>query len=60
MGASNNDWGIPAINMTKKKRENLGVALEVRGEVGWAILLLLSPGRVVVCRAGCRLEEGPK
>lgn len=34
MGASNNDWGISAINMTKKKRENLGVALEVRGEVG--------------------------
>uniref|UniRef100_A0A671DK15 Coiled-coil domain-containing protein 167 n=2 Tax=Rhinolophus ferrumequinum TaxID=59479 RepID=A0A671DK15_RHIFE len=31
MGASNNDWGIPAINMTKKKRENLGVALEIDG-----------------------------
>ena len=33
MGASNNDWGIRANNMAKKKRENLGVALEVR-EVG--------------------------
>ncbi|XP_014925281.2 coiled-coil domain-containing protein 167 isoform X2 [Acinonyx jubatus] len=30
-GASNNDWGIPASNMTKKKRENLGVALEIDG-----------------------------
>uniref|UniRef100_A0ABI7YL99 Coiled-coil domain-containing protein 167 n=1 Tax=Felis catus TaxID=9685 RepID=A0ABI7YL99_FELCA len=31
VGASNNDWGIPASNMTKKKRENLGVALEIDG-----------------------------
>ncbi|XP_006104455.3 coiled-coil domain-containing protein 167 isoform X2 [Myotis lucifugus] len=31
MGASNDDWGIPASNMTKKKRENLGVALEIDG-----------------------------
>ncbi|XP_047587955.1 coiled-coil domain-containing protein 167 [Lutra lutra] len=30
-GASNNDWGIAASNMTKKKRENLGVALEIDG-----------------------------
>lgn len=50
MGASNDDWGIPASNMTKKKRENLGVALEVRGdgrgEVGH-VLRCLSPRRVV-------------
>ncbi|XP_008691595.2 coiled-coil domain-containing protein 167 isoform X3 [Ursus maritimus] len=31
VGAPNNDWGIPASNMTKKKRENLGVALEIDG-----------------------------
>lgn len=31
MGASNNDWGIRASNMAKKKRENLGVAVEVSG-----------------------------
>lgn len=29
-----NDRGIPASNMTKKKRENVGVALEVRGDGG--------------------------
>ncbi|KAG8512012.1 Coiled-coil domain-containing protein 167 [Galemys pyrenaicus] len=28
-GTSSNDWGIPASNMTKKKRENRGVALEM-------------------------------
>ncbi|VTJ91822.1 Hypothetical predicted protein, partial [Marmota monax] len=27
-GVSSDEWGIPASNMTKKKRENLGVALE--------------------------------
>lgn len=42
MGAPNDDWGIPAINMTKKKRENLGIALEVRGEV--------EMGQIVSCR----------
>ncbi|KAB1262075.1 Coiled-coil domain-containing protein 167 [Camelus dromedarius] len=31
VGASNNDCGIPASNMTKKKRENLGVAVEIDG-----------------------------
>ncbi|XP_024413449.2 coiled-coil domain-containing protein 167 [Desmodus rotundus] len=31
MGASNNYWGIRANNMAKKKRENLGVALEIDG-----------------------------
>uniref|UniRef100_A0A2R8M409 Coiled-coil domain-containing protein 167 n=2 Tax=Callithrix jacchus TaxID=9483 RepID=A0A2R8M409_CALJA len=31
VGASSDDWGIPTSNMTKKKRENLGVALEIDG-----------------------------
>ncbi|CAK6447039.1 unnamed protein product [Pipistrellus nathusii] len=31
MGVSNADWGIPASNMTKKKRENVGVAQEMDG-----------------------------
>ncbi|XP_052504167.1 coiled-coil domain-containing protein 167 [Budorcas taxicolor] len=31
VGASNNDSGNPSSNMTKKKRENLGVALEIDG-----------------------------
>ncbi|XP_003789205.1 coiled-coil domain-containing protein 167 isoform X2 [Otolemur garnettii] len=31
MSASSNDWGISASNMTKKKRESLGVALEIDG-----------------------------
>lgn len=59
VGASNNDWGIPASNMTKKKRENLGVALEVRGELrGGPSPSLSSPRSWVVCPPGCRLEEG--
>lgn len=55
MGVSNADWGIPASNMTKKKRENVGVAQEVRGQWGWATSLgALAAGR------GCarpRVEE---
>ena len=43
MGASNNDSGNPSSNMTKKKRENLGVALEVRGETGATALRELLP-----------------
>ncbi|XP_063095037.1 coiled-coil domain-containing protein 167 isoform X2 [Cavia porcellus] len=31
MGVPREDQGIPASNMTKKKRENLGVALEIDG-----------------------------
>ncbi|XP_053456863.1 coiled-coil domain-containing protein 167 isoform X3 [Nycticebus coucang] len=31
MSASSKDWGISASNMTKKKRESLGVALEIDG-----------------------------
>ncbi|XP_003923276.2 coiled-coil domain-containing protein 167 [Saimiri boliviensis] len=31
VGASSDDSGMPASNMTKKKRENLGVALEIDG-----------------------------
>ena len=43
VGASNNDSGNPSSNMTKKKRENLGVALEVRGGTGAAACRELLP-----------------
>lgn len=58
VGVPNNDWGIPASNMTKKKREILGVALEVRGEGGVTSLVAFS---LFLGRGfpGCRLEEGP-
>lgn len=45
-----------ASNMTKKKRENLGVAQEVRGEVGLGTrgLSLCSPARASVGPAAAR------
>lgn len=53
MGVPREDQGIPASNMTKKKRENLGVALEVRGgvELGVFVSCLQDNGAT-------RLEEG--